>query len=80
MHGLFAWTVRPFCGRIWSFCPAKESMHALQSHFGHRLLLVLLPANYDGRDKIFKKAFETGKVNRKENRLRSVLNPFENDS
>ena len=31
--------------KSWPFCPAKQYMHALQSHFGHRPLLVLLPAN-----------------------------------
>ena len=29
----------------WPFCPVKQYMHALRSHFGHRPLLVLLPAN-----------------------------------
>jgi hypothetical protein len=29
----------------WRPCPAKQSMHALKSHFGPRPQLVLLPVN-----------------------------------
>ena len=31
----------------WSFCRAKQYMHALGSHFGHRPLLVLLPGELE---------------------------------
>ena len=31
----------------WPFCQAKQYIHALRSHFGHRPLVVLLPANWN---------------------------------
>ena len=33
-------------GRIWPFCPVKQSMHALRSNFGHRSLLAMVTGQF----------------------------------